>query len=293
MFPAISATTVDAEQLRLTESESDFVGVGVDLLIEAASYQTIAFSVYRDERGWTIDEAIIGGNGVRLHKLIQGYLDQTCQHRRELSEIFSRLIFETATNIVFLIRFGDESVSRSYIDYSLKYERRLRDKILHNIDNRAGVRLPIEDRMLVSIGRLAEASGVDLSAPPLNKRNWADLDLFQKADAIGWGEAYLGIFGGMSGAVHGNWGDIAAHHLERFDGSGFYKPCSDWSSPRPQSLLSLARIVVTVSHEMFAYFGKEPLQEHFAGMLDGIIDRIEVTTTLHEGFLARIADHTA
>ena len=290
MFPEISAATVDADSLRQTEFEADFVGVGVDLLIEAASYLTIAFSIYRDERGWTLEEAIIGGNGVRLHKLIQGYLDQTCQHRRELSEIFSRLIFETATNIVFLINFGDSSVYRSYIDYSLRYERRLRDKVVKNIRKRGGVSLPIEDRMLESIERLAKASGIDLSDPPLNKRNWADRDLFQKADAIGWGEAYLGIFGGMSTAVHGNWGDIAAHHLERFDGSGFHKPCSDWSTPRPQSLLSLARIVVTVSDEMFSYFGTEPLREHFAGNLDRIIDRIKLATSLHEEFLSKVAD---
>ena len=290
MFPEISPATVNADHLQDTEFEADFVGVGVDLLIEAASYLTIASSIYRDERGWTLDQAIVGGNGIRLHKLIQGYLDQTCQHRRELSEIFARLIFETATNIVFVIRFGDDNMSRSYIDYSLRYERRLKDKIDTNITKRGGVRLPIEDRMLESIGRLAEASGVDLSDPPLNKRNWADRDLFQKADAIGWGDAYLGIFGGMSTAVHGNWGDIAAHHLERFDGSGFYKPCLDWSTPRPQGLLSLARIVVTVSHEMFAYFGEEPLQDHFAEILDGVIDRVELATSLHEGFLAKITD---
>ncbi len=259
--------------------------MGVGLLVEAASYLTIACSIYHDERGWNLEQAIVGGNGVRLVKLVQGYLDQTCQHRRELSEIIARLIFETATNVVFLVRHGDEGTFRSYIDYSLRYERRLKQKIDANISKRGDAPLPIERRMLESIERLAHASNVDLSQPPLNKRNWADRDLFQKADAIGWGEAYLGIFAGMSTAVHGNWGDIASHHLERFDGSGFYKPCMDWSTPRPQGLLSLSRIVIVVSEELFAYFGDVALRTHFAPMLENILDRIGIVTGLHEQFL--------
>jgi Family of unknown function (DUF5677) len=167
------------------------------------------------------------------------------------------------------------------------------DKIEENISKRSGIALPIEDRMIKSIKRLAESSGVSLDSKPINKRNWADRDLYQKAEAIGWGEVYLGIFGGMSTAVHGNWGDIAAHHLERFDGSGFYKPCLDWSVPRPQGPLSLVKIAASVCHEMFRYFGGEAAQDYFSEKLGDLVDRAELVTQIHEAFLAQRSDYSA
>lgn len=287
MFPEIEAVALNIDELLSSTNESDFVGYGVDLLVESASYLTICCSIYPDERGWTLPQAIIGGNGVRSHKLIQGYLDATCQHRREISEILSRLIFETSTNIVYLVNFTTDELIKSYLDYSLKYERKLKIQIEKRIRVR-GVTLPIEDRMLASIGSLADASGIDLNNPPLNKRNWGDKDLFQKAELVGWGDAYLGVFAGMSGAVHGNWGDIATHHLERFDGSGFYKPCFDWSMPRPQSPYAIARMIVCVCDSMLAILGGSEVQEYFAGKLDDIIERLEKLTELHELFLARM-----
>lgn len=285
MFPEISPVEVDDEALADATDESVFVGLGVDFLIEAGSYLTIACAVYRDERGWNLEEAIVGGNGVRLNKLVQGFLDQTCQHRRELSEVLSRLIFETCVNIRYIISQAEGEIFQSYIDYSLKFERKLKSQIIERIEQRGGDALPIEKRMLESIVRLAKSTGSDLEGPPINKRNWGDKDLFQKAESVGWAEAYLGAFAGVSSAVHGNWGDIAAHHLERFDGTGFYKPCFDWSTPRPQVPLALARMLVVVTSDMLEYLGGSDVADHFAPNLEDLFRRIEQATEHHERFL--------
>lgn len=224
---------------------------------------------------------------MRLHKLSQAFLDQTCQNRREISEIISRLMFEAAVNIVYFIDNESDYLEESFVDHSLKYERRLKSKIEANIHARSGVILPIEDRMLTSIEHTAEASNIDLSTPPLDKKDWGNKNLFEKAEAIGWEAAYLGVFAGMSNAVHGSWTDIAAHHLEKFDGSGFYRPSFDWSVPRPQAPLSLSRMLCAVVDSMLEYFGGEVLREDFVNEIDDLIERLDETTQFHEHFLAR------
>lgn len=286
MFPEIEPVKIDQQALKDAADESVYVGLGVDLLVEAASYLTVACSIYPDERGWNLEQAIVGGNGVRLHKLVQAFLDQTCQHRREITEILSRLIFESCVNVRYLIDQSDADLSDSYIDYSLNFERKLRSVIKERISARGGEVLPIEQRMLESIERLAQSTGSNLESSPRNKRNWGDKDLFQKAEAIGWGELYLGAFGGTSTAVHGNWGDVAAHHLEKFDGTGFYKPCFDWSPPRPQVPFALAKMLIVVTSDMLDFMGGEIVQKHFNSNLDDAFQRIEISTQLHEQFLA-------
>ena len=289
MFPSIDPTEVKEVELRKTKSESDFVALGVDFLIESASYLTVACSIYSNDKGWTLEQAIVGGNGVRLHKLVQGFLDQTCQHRRELSEIFSRLIFETSVNTIYLVKNDNSEIFNSYLDYSLKFERRLLGQIEARVADRGGVLLPIEVRMRDSIHSLAAATGISLESPSINKRNWGDKDLFQKAESIGWADAYVGAFAGTSTAVHGNWGDIASHHLERFDGSGFYKPCFEWSTPRPQHAFALARMVAVAAGNIAGYIGGIDVRGHFDPMLSKIFDRVDIATSLYEEFLAREA----
>lgn len=256
-------------------------------MVEAASYLTIACSIYTEEKGWTRKQAIVGGLGVRLHKLSHGFLDQTCQNRREISEIISRLMFEASVHIVFFIQNESDYLEESFIDHSLKYERRLKSQIEGNVDARSGIVLPIEDRMLKSINRLAQESGIDLSQPPIDKRDWGNKNLFEKAKAIGWSTAYVGVFAGMSNAVHGSWGDIATHHLEAFDDSGYYRPSFDWSAPRPQAPLSLARMVCAVTDAMLEYFGGEELLGRFVEKLDDLVTRLDRATMLHEQFLAK------
>jgi len=74
-LPDIQRVDIDEATLRTFSSEDEFVGLSVDLLVEADSYVC----------------AVIAGHMVRLYKLLSGLLDQTCQRRRETSFVFARL----------------------------------------------------------------------------------------------------------------------------------------------------------------------------------------------------------
>jgi hypothetical protein len=45
--------------------------------------------------------------------------------------------------------------------------------------------------------------------------------LRQRAEAVGWDEAYGAVFGGMSHNVHGNWQDLYAYHLDATEDGKF------------------------------------------------------------------------
>ncbi|UXC36637.1 DUF5677 domain-containing protein [Cupriavidus gilardii] len=47
---------------------------------------------------------------------------------------------------------------------------------------------------------------------------WKAVDLYRKAEAVGLGQAYLGLFGGPSHAVHGGWQDLLDYYLDVVDG---------------------------------------------------------------------------
>lgn len=71
--------------LELYKHEGHFVEVSIDLLIEVGSYITLLVSLYdNNEFTWNDDQAVIGGNLVRLYKLICGVLDNVCEQRESL-----------------------------------------------------------------------------------------------------------------------------------------------------------------------------------------------------------------
>ncbi len=93
-FPEIERKEIDLDEIRQFSSEDDFIGVSVDLLIEAGSYICIVGNIYPyDTKTWDSSQAVIGGHLVRLYKLVSAMLDQTCQHRREIAFMFSRMAF--------------------------------------------------------------------------------------------------------------------------------------------------------------------------------------------------------
>ena len=118
----------------------------------------IAACILGPDGTWSRDQAAIGGNMVRLHKLFSNLLDQTVQRRRETSFISARLVFETIVTVQFLIQEFSPELIESYVSHSLAHEKRLLNDINDNIKARDGLVLPIEDRMMKSIER-AFASG--------------------------------------------------------------------------------------------------------------------------------------
>ena len=263
--------------------EGQYIGLSVDLLIEVGSYVCIAGNIVPPSgKAWNRHEAVLVGHLVRLYKLISALLDQTCQHRRETSFIFARLAFECIVNTMFLIKNDRSEIVNSYIEHSMRHEKRLREKIRTNIAARGGEVWPIEKRMLASIERSAKKSGVDLDAinPP---KNWAGKNLFQKAEDVGLDEAYLGAFAGPSHSVHGNWQDLLEYHLE--DESGGFMSDFSWHPPRPQLLTTVAHLTLITLGEFFSEI-IGPTGNAVAERLPDLDERLQRLVHLHEDFLA-------
>jgi hypothetical protein len=282
--PAVTRVEVKPDTIRAFADEHAFTGLAVELLIEAGSYVCIAASIMPPPpHRWNRHEAVVVGHLARLYKLISAILDQTCQHRRETTFIFGRLAFECIVNTLFLIKNDRPEITTSYIEYSMRHEKRLRDRIRRNVALRGGEVLHIEERMLRSIESSANRSGVNLDSmsPPTN---WGGKNLFEKAKDVGLEEAYLGAFAGSSHAVHGNWQDLLEYHLDS-DEEG-YTADLQWHRPRPQLLTTLAHLTV----ETLTIFFSDVLGvagNQLAEKIPDLRERIGQFVHLHEEFLAR------
>jgi uncharacterized protein DUF5677 len=152
--PEVKRVEVDLDKIAAFKTEEEFTGLAVSLMIEVASYSCIAAATLGASPSWDRDRAAVGGNMVRLYKLLDSFLDQTSRRREEITSILGRLIFETAVNIRYLIANFSKELIDSYVKHSLRQERRLFGLVQANISKR-GSMLPIADRMLKSIDRAA------------------------------------------------------------------------------------------------------------------------------------------
>jgi hypothetical protein len=169
-LPRIERVEVDFGGIVKFNKEDDFTKLAISLMVETASYVCVAACTMGTKSVWDRDRAAICGNMVRLYKLLHSVLDQTCQRRQETRFILARLVFETLVNIRYMIKEFSPQLIVSYIAYSFRHERRLRDLIQENIKARHGQILPIEDRMLKSINRSAVAAGIALDDVDVTKK---------------------------------------------------------------------------------------------------------------------------
>ena len=237
----IGRVEVDPAKITAFTTEKDFVSLAVSLMVEVASYSCVAATTLGASPVWDRDHAAVGGNMVRLYKLLDSFLDQTCQQREEISWILGRLIFETAVNIRYLIANFSKELIDSYVKHALRQERRLFDRIQTNISER-GSMLPVEDRMLQSIRRAVDAAGVSLDDVGQTDRTpWGGKNMYQKTQDVGLGEAYLAAFGGGSQTIHGNWNEVYGSNLH-WDEAESFTPNTEWRRPRPQMINALGFI---------------------------------------------------
>ena len=210
----------------------------------------------------------MGGHFVRLYKLISALLDQTSQHRREVSFMFARMAFECVVNITFILKNYSPELLLSYKSYSLKHEKKLMGRINENIKKRNGEVLPIEQRMLKSINRSFKTSRVDPeNIKSSNLRNWGGKNIYEKAENVGLGEAYLAAFGGPSHDIHGNWQDLLEYHLIS-DEEGHFSPNLEWHQPRPQYLNVVALHSAEASKNYITWLGFPEIQDIYDSLND-------------------------
>jgi hypothetical protein len=285
-FPEIKRVVIQENKLAAFKSEGPFMGLTVDLMKESGSYIVVASQLLGSNGLWTRDQAAIGGNFIRLYKLFSAMLDQTCQNRSETSFIFSRLAFETIVNIRFLIQEYSEPLIKSYILYSLDHEYKLYKNIQNNIANRAGIVLPIEDRMLKSIKRAFASSGINIEDMPDKKeRNWGGKNLFEKASVIGIDEGYLAMFSGPSHDIHGSWMDIYGNHLN-VEENGYFSPNPDWGWPRPQMLLTISLVSLDAVSDFIYFIGGNDALDFVSDALEDLQKRLLKVNAYHESYLS-------
>lgn len=287
----ISYVEVDEALVDGFSSEEDFTELAVKLGVELGGLVSVVSSVIPiNGSHWPRNEAIIVGLLVRFRKLLHSILDQTCQHRRETTFILARLAFENLVNIRYLMMAEDVALFDSYVIASFRHEERLLDKIENNIGTRGGEILPIERRMMASIERAFARSGVTRANVTREMmRPWSDTNLFQRAEAVGWGDNYLGSFAGPSHSVHGNWMDLLEYHLLEHEG-GFI-PDHEWHHPRPQLLyvlglygcVALGEYIIRMMEAHEAGDEAEPLLD----MARDLHGRIAVANAGHEAFLQK------
>lgn len=253
--------------------------------MEFASWACIAAGVVPgDTQRWDHKQAVLGGLMVRFYKLTSGVIDQTCQHRREITFVLARLAFECLINIHYLIQKNSDDLYRAYMAHSLRHERRLHDRIQKNIRERHSIVLPIEDRMLYSIDNSFRKSGISIHEVTKDAmRAWTDVDLYQRADAVGLGGAYLYIFAGPSHAVHGSWQDLLEYHLEEVDGG--FVPQLEWRHPRPQMLFALGIMGIEMLKAYISHFSEDAANS-FIAPLDDLSARFHLANSAHEAFLS-------
>lgn len=287
-LPAVERVTVDPVAIAAFTREWDFMVLASELLREVTSYVSVAACVLGSAPAWTRDQAAVGGNMVRLSKLLSAFLDQTVQKKMETSAILSRLAFETIVNVRYLIANHGPDLVDSFVRHSLRHERRLRDKIQANIQARGGEVQPIEERMLNSINRAARVAGVALDSIDLKDRApWGGKDLRQKAEAVGFGEAYLAVFGGMSHNVHGSWQDLLQFHLEAVEDDAAFTPKLEWGRPRPQPLFALGNLALYAVADFLTFIGGAAAMDHLREQLRDLGARIESVDQAHESYLSR------
>lgn len=285
-LPDIKRTEIDTETIRKFSTENEFTGLSVEILIEVGSYICVVGNIFPIEtKSWSMNQAIVGGHLVRLYKFISAILDQTCQHRREISFVFMRLAFECIVNFRFLIKNASEDLFRSYRAYSLKHEYNLHKKIHNNISLRDGEVLEIEKRMLNSIESSFHTSKINMDDIQSSKlRNWGGKNIYEKARDIGLEEVYLAAFGGGSHSIHGNWQDMLEYHLEK-QTNGFFKPDFEWHPPRPQMLNAIALCSTAAITEYLNWISPE-VAEDLHKSIEDLQDRILKLDMLHEKFLS-------
>ncbi|UPT95115.1 DUF5677 domain-containing protein [Bradyrhizobium barranii subsp. apii] len=287
-FDSIRTTDVSASRTNTFTSEDDFNGLSVELLIEVGSFICVAANLLPHGGRWSRNEAVLGGHVVRLYKLISALLDQICQRRREITFIIGRLTFECIVNLRFLLKHADDpTVFHSYVAYSMRNERRLQDKIEERIAAREGKILPVETRMLNSIAKVANASGVCIEdASASRPKEWADKNIFERAEAVGLGESYLGAFRGPSASVHGNWMDLLEFQLDTHHDEGTFAPSFEWRNPRPQIAQTIAHLATEAVRDYFRHLGEGPL-EFIDERFDELSSRILEAMKAHEAYLVR------
>lgn len=165
-------------------------------------------------------------------------------HDRKCGEtlaILMRCIAETAITIQWLCKTTQYDAFAVYVADSLRTDGHLRDLINRTLASRGGVRLPIEDRMLASIQRHADAAKMHPSDVDTVRRQ---PKFFEMCTAVGHGERfYVAVQRIGSHAIHGTSADLLFHYIEQDENGCFATKANTESTPSHNQLAMPALVV--------------------------------------------------
>lgn len=270
------------EEISNFKNENEFMSANVELHKNSiALLHKIIHLRYFDNdetpKKLSKDEAIVGGNLIRLTKLNTSLLQNVCENKLEICFILSRCIYETQINILYFLRNGEENNFKNYIKNSLITEKQFYNIIEENIRNRNGKELPIEKSMKKSISDSFDISDIEIEE--LNRTsNWKNLkkrlDKINITDNLS--QTYNIFYGLSSHSIHGNWQDLVQHHISEED--NFFTLNYEWNSPKPNLLYAVVIFNLIIAKE----FSNKEVENSFKEDVQNDIDIL----SKHHDFLA-------
>ena len=193
-----------------------FGGLIFDLVKETVGVMD-AVSVYGSVAGGRVlmdrSRAICTGLVVRMAKLLMSAVKlSSAEEHGETVGILSRCVIESSIDLRYLLRKNSDELYERFVKVGLRGERNLYDLINSNIEKRSGVVLGIEARMLDSIERTCDGSGVDMEEVSARAGAWGG-NLRAKMRFLGLDDDGYFIQTMMSQSVHGGWSDLVLNHL--------------------------------------------------------------------------------
>jgi hypothetical protein len=189
-------------------------------------------------------------------------------HERKFGEataIIDRCIFESAIKLIWLCEKRSQGEFSRYLAEGLRAEIEFKKYITDNIIANSGDILPIEARMLRSIDRHIETSGLSTEEISASKRsrNLADI-----IDNLGYGRR-LYIAGQRMGShhVHGTWPSLFLHYLQERKEPGIFalEPHSEDIDTHINQFMFVPSIVLQAMSSYIRYVVEEAQAE---AMLD-------------------------
>jgi hypothetical protein len=247
IFEEWLGSRVDVQPVHQCKTLHESGGIAFELYKEAC--RVVAFSAHLlDEAaaaqgGFARNQAICAGLMVKISKFMVAVIQlSTGDDRGEIILGLNRIILESALNLEFLVRSGDDKYFDQFVDFSLGPERELYDQIQNNISARNGEVLPIERRLLGSIDRTCAASGIRIDQVDRKHRDWGE-NVRSRLKALGR-ESLYAIYRTGSHAVHGTWPDLFTGHLTYDENARVFRPETKWTRVGSRMLAPIAMLVL-------------------------------------------------
>ena len=274
------AVNVADGPLALLNRRREFTEVSLELYRETARVIRVVAQHHEPTRLKEMDRAICCGLLVRITKFMVGVGSLMAMYPRigEVIQALNRCQMESAINILYLLKKNDPEVFSDFVKKSLGPEREFYDQVKSDIAEAGGVATPMAERILRSIERVFEQSGIKLEEVSAKHQEWGG-NIRAKLKEVAWEQLYSGYRIG-SHAVHGTWVDLLMRHVEYGGDEGYAaEPMFDISDSR------LLNPVARINLEALAEYVRRWFSEDDAKLVfDRIEDLIKKSETVSMAF---------